>query len=193
MNDNQNKILWAVGAVIASIAIGCLIFAFKGEVSQTFGTITSPASQLDYVNVTQAIGFGPNNQNIGSSSTNIMGVRSLITPTQFVLCSMANPFNATSTIINASFNTTIGTSTAMSYTFAVASSATATTTVIGQPTGIAANALGTIQTSGIASTTDTSIPVGPGQFLNVGTTPNSGSIAAALVSGTCNAVFESAN
>lgn len=186
--ENNNNILWATGAVVTAIIIGCLIFAFKSS-GNPLGAITSPASQLDYLNITQAIGFGPNAQTLGSLSTNIMGARTVAVNAP-IICSIPNPFNATSTLINASFSTTNTQTSQGSIIFSVASTATASTTLIGSAQNIAANSLATLQTSGIASTTDLGVAIGPGQFLNVGTalaSPGTG------YTGTCNALFESAN
>lgn len=191
---NIQNIGWAVGSVVVALGLGCLVFAFKDEVKQTVGAITSPATQLDYVNITQGIGFGPNAQTQGSLSTNIMGVRSLVPASpSLVVCSTQNPFNATSTIINASLNLTTGSSSASTIIASVASTATASTTAIGQGYVVAANSFATLQTSGIASTTDLGVAVGPNQYLNWATTVTSASPAAYIYGGTCNALFESAN
>lgn len=186
MNTIQNKIGWAVGAVIVAIAIGCFIFAFKGELK--LGSITSPATQLDYLNITQGIGFGPNAQVQGSLSTNIMGVRTVISSTT-VACTMQNPFNATSTIINASLQATnsIPVATAMGlYTGATSG---ATTTAVASPITIAANAIGSLQSSGVASSTDLGVFVAPNAFITYGQI--TGNFVG--MSGACNAIFESAN
>lgn len=191
MNTTLNKVLWAAGtAIVVLVVVG--VFHI-GAIGQALGAITSPATQLDYLNLTQALGFGPNAQTQGSLSTNVSGGRSLITPASLVLCSIANPFNATSTIINASLNITTATSSASTIIAAVASTATATTTAIGQGFVVAANAQATLQTSGVASTTDLGVPVGPGQFLNWGTTQTSAVGYPYTYVGTCNATFESAN
>lgn len=191
MNDTTKNILWAVVAVVFAVVITLVIVDSK---SQVVGAITSPGTQLDYVNITQGIGFGPNSQTIGALSTNIMGVRSVVpTAPSFVVCSMANPFNATSTLINASLNITTGTSSAASLIFSVASSATATTTAIGSAQGVASGALATLQSSGVASTTDLGVAVGPNQFVNIGTTAGSAVGYAYQFAGTCNALFQSAN
>lgn len=192
MNDTTNKVLWALGAVIVAVILVSVLH-LGGAVPKSFGAITSPATQLDYLNLTQALGFGPNAQTQGSLSTNISGGRAVITPASLVFCSIPNPFNATSTIINASLNITTGTSSAGFVVPAVASSATATTTPIGQGMSIAANAIPTLQTSGISSTTDLGVAVGPGQFLNWGTVATSAVGYPYTYGGTCNATFESAN
>lgn len=186
MNETIKNILWAVVAVAVAVTISAVLFSHS---AQSYGAITSPGTQLDYLNITQGIGFGPNSQTIGALSTNIMGVRTVISTTaSSTICSIANPFNATSTLINASLNVTTATSTAEQIVFGVGSNTNATTTLIGSSSGIASGALNTLQTSGVASTTDLGVAVGPGQFLNVGTVGPS-----VLYSGACNALFESAN
>lgn len=190
MNTTSNKVLWAVGTVIIAVLIAAV---FLGSKDVPLGSITSPATQLDYLNLTQALGFGPNAQVQGSLSTNISGVRSNITPNSLVICSMQNPFNATSTIVNASLAITVGTSSAATIIPAVASTATATTTAIGQGFVVGANTALTLQTSGVASSTDLGVAVGPNQYLNWGTTPSSAVGYAYTYTGTCNALFESAN
>lgn len=193
MNTTE-KIGWAVGTVAVAIIVGCFIFAFKGDIQTIAGNITSPATQLDYLNITQGIGFGPNAQTQGSLSTNIMGVRSLIPSTpSLVVCSTLNPFNATSTIINASLTITTGSSSASVIIPTVASTATASTTSIGQGYIVAAGAQAVLQTSGIASSTDLGVAVGPGQFVNWATTASSASGLPYLLGGTCSVLFESAN
>lgn len=191
MNDTTKNILWAALAVILAVGISAILLGHK---TQNYGAITSPGTQLDYLNLTQALGFGPNNQSVGSLSTNISGVRSVIPSTpSLVLCSMANPFNATSTLINATLNITTATSSTSAVIFSVASTATATTTAIGSGQSIPANSLIVLQNSGIASTTDLGVAVGPGQFVNIGTTAGSAVTYAYTYGGTCNALFESAN
>lgn len=191
MNETLNKVLWSLGAVVVTLII--VAVTHIGAVGQLVGAITSPATQLDYLNLTQALGFGPNAQTQGSLSTNVSGGRSLITPASLVFCSIANPFNATSTIINASLNVTTGTSSTATVIPAVASTATATTTAIGQGMVVIGGTLATLQTSGISSTTDLGVAIGPGQFLNWGTTAASAVAYPYTYVGTCNAVFESAN
>lgn len=193
MNETINKIVWAIGIVLVAVGIGTTIFAFKGDISRIAGTITSPATQLDYLNITQGIGFGPNAQTQGSLSTNIMGGRATISPASLVLCSIQNPFNATSTLINASLNITTGTSSAATIIPAVASTATASTTAIGQGFVVAANAQAVLQTSGVASSTDLGVPVGPNQYVNWATTQTSAVGYVYTYTGTCNALFQSAN
>lgn len=188
MNTAQKVVLGIV--VIAVIAI---LVTLGGQKQDKLGTITSPATQLDYLNLTQALGFGPNTNPSGNLSTNISGGRSSITPASLIFCSIPNPFNATSTIVNASLNITTGTSSAGFVIPAVASTATATTSPIGQGYVVGANALITIQTSGIASSTDLGVAVGPGQFLNWGTAATSAAGYPYTYAGTCNATFESAN
>lgn len=184
--NTTNKILWAVGTVVVAVLV-CV--ALLGGKSTALGTITSPATQLDYLNLTQALGFGPNAQTQGSLSTNISGVRTTLNTLNPIICSMANPFNATSTLLNATITLTTASSSASSVVFAVATSATATTTLIGSGQALPAGVLTTLQTSGVASTTDTGIPVGPGQFVNVGTVSGLNQTYA----GACNGLFESAN
>lgn len=187
MNTLLNKVLWAAGTIIVTLVLASMFI--PGKTGQALGAITSPGTQLDYLNLTQALGFGPNAQTIGSASTNIMGVRSTLNTLNPIICSIANPFNATSTLINASITLTTASSTASSVVFAVAASATATTTAIGSGQALPAGVLTTLQSSGIASTTDIGVPVGPGQFLNVGTIAGLNQTYA----GACNALFQSAN
>lgn len=185
--ENKNNILWAIGTVILTLA---LVAAFHiGSIVKTFGTITSPATQLDYLNLTQALGFGPNAQTQGSLSTNIMGGRAIAVNAP-IICSIPNPFNATSTLINASLNTTNTETSNGGIIFSVASTATASTTLIGQASLIAANTFATLQSGGVASTTDQGVAIGPGQSLNIGTSLGS---PATGYTGQCNALFESAN
>lgn len=184
----QKQIGWAAGAVVVALVIGCAIFAFKGDIKQTAGTITAPASQLDYVNITQGIGFGPNAQTQGSLSTNIMGVRSVIASSTS-LCSMQNPFNATSTIINASLQATNSISIATAIGLYTGLTSGATTTAIASPITIAAGALAFLQASGVASSTDIGVAVAPNAFVTYGQTATN----FAGMSGACNAMFESAN
>lgn len=191
MNDTLKTVVLSI--IVSALVAATAFVVFGGHKGFSLGAITSPATQLDYLNLTQALGFGPNTNPAGNLSTNISGGRSTITPASLVFCSIPNPFNATSTIINASLNVTTGTSSAGFVVPAVASSATATTTPIGQGMAIAAGAMATLQTSGIASTTDLGIAIGPGQFLNWGTAATSAVGYPYTYSGTCNAVFESAN
>lgn len=188
MNTAQKVVLGIV--VIAVIAI---LVTLGGQKQDKLGTITSPATQLDYLNLTQALGFGPNTNPSGNLSTNISGGHATISPASLVLCSIPNPFNATSTIINASLSITTGTSSTGVIIPAVASTATATTTAIGQGMIVTGSSLATLETSGISSTTDLGVAVGPGQFLNWGTLATSAVGYPYTYSGTCNAVFEAAN
>lgn len=184
MNKN---ILWAVGAVIVALAIGCFIFAFKGDV-KGFGAITSPATQLDYVNITQGLGFGPNAQVQGSLSTNIMGVRAAIASSTFA-CSMQNPFNATSTIINASLQATNSITVATAIGLYTGATSGATTTAVASPITLAAGAVAFFQSSGVASSSDLGVAIAPNAFITYGQTATN----FVGMSGACNAMFESAN
>lgn len=182
----KTNILWAIGAVIVALAVGCAIFAFKGEMK--VGAITSPASQLDYVNITQGIGFGPNAQVQGSLSTNIMGARAVIASSTS-LCSMQNPFNATSTIINASLQATNSITVATAIGLYTGATAGATTTAVASVIPVSANAVAFLQSSGVASSTDLGVFIAPNAFITYGQT--AGNFVG--MSGACNALFESAN
>lgn len=190
--DTTQKIGWALVTAALSVVIGCCIFAFKGDVKSvtqtTAGAITSPASQLDYVNITQGIGFGPNTQVQGSLSTNIMGARSVIASSTS-LCSMQNPFNATSTLLNSSLQATNSITVATGIGLYTGATSGATTTVIATPGTTAANAVAFYQASGVASSTDIGTAIGPNAWITYGQTP--GSFVG--MSGACNALFESAN
>lgn len=185
MNKN---ILWALGAVIVAIAIGSFVFAFKGDIKTVAGAITSPATQLDYVNFTQAIGFGPNAQTLGSLSTNVSGGRALIASSTFA-CSIQNPFNATSTLLNASLQGTNSITLATVIGLYTGATLGATTTAVASPVTTAANAIPFYQSSGVSSSTDLGVAIGPNAFITYGQT--SGNFVG--FSGACNALFESAN
>lgn len=171
-----------------AVAIGCFTFAFKGDIKTVAGAITSPATQFDYVNFTQAIAFGPNAQTLGSLSTNVSGGRAVIASSTS-LCSIQNPFNATSTIINASLQATNSITVATAIGLYTGATAGATTTAVASVVPISANAIAFLQSSGVASSTDLGVSVGPSAFITYGQT--AGNFAG--MSGTCNAVFESAN
>lgn len=185
---NKQNIIWAVGSVVVALGLGCLVFAFKGDIKTVAGAITSPATQLDYLNITQGIGFGPNAQTQGSLSTNIMGVRTVIASSTS-LCSMQNPFNATSTIINASLQATNSITLATAIGLYTGLTSGATTTAIASPVTTAAGAVASLQASGVASSTDLGVFVGPNGFVTYGQT--AGNFVG--MSGACNVLFESAN
>lgn len=184
----KTNILWALAAAILAIFLGGFIFAFKGDIKTVAGAITSPATQLDYVNITQGIGFGPNAQTLGSLSTNISGVRSLIASSTFA-CTMQNPFNATSTLINASLQGTNSITLTTVLGLYTGATAGATTTAVSSPVTTAANAIPSYQSSGVASSTDLGVAIGPNAFITYGQT--AGNFVG--FSGACNALFESAN
>lgn len=175
-----------VGAIVLAVIAGCFVFAFKGDLK--LGNITSPATQLDYLNITQGIGFGPNAQTQGSQSTNIMGVRTTIASSTYA-CSMQNPFNATSTIINASLQATNSISVSTSIGLYTGATLGATTTAVASPVTTSANAIASYQSSGVASSTDLGVFVAPNAFITYG------QIVGNFVgmSGACNTLFESAN
>lgn len=177
-----------IGSVAIAVLIGCTLFSFKGSTQTVAGAITSPASQMDYLNLTQGLGFGPNAQNLGSLSTNISGVRALIASSTYA-CSIQNPFNATSTIINASLQATNSITVATAIGLYTGATLGATTTAVASPITIAASTFAFLQSSGVASSTDLGVSVGPNAFITYGQT--AGNFVG--MSGACNALFESAN
>ena len=188
MNTTE-KIGWALCTVAIAVILGCFIFAFKGDIKTVAGAITSPAGQADYMNFTQAIGFGPNAQTIGSQSTNIMGVRSASASSTYA-CTMQNPFNATSSLINTSFQPV--TSIAVATSLGLYTGATAGATTTGITTSlenIASGATTGLYSDGIASSTGLGTPIAPNAYV----TWAQGAGQFVGFTGACNALFESAN
>ena len=128
---------------------------------------------------------------VSATSSSSTGNAATTTP-----CAVQSPTNATSTLIDGTFNITQSTSTAGTITISKASTAFATTTVLATST-LSANVLQT--KSALATTTYTvhdgrlfreDLIFSPGDWLVVGVAGNSGGFR---LSASCEAVFNSVN
>lgn len=180
MQRKMKYILSAVGAVIVATIAALLL------THGTFrlGNVTSPPSVFDYLQVTQALGFGPLG---GANNVNVMGVKANIAAANLVPCSLQNPFNATSTVVSAVFNVTTATSSAGQLVFATSTSATATTTALSKYT-LGGGELASIAFS-LSTSTGQQAVVAPSGYLNIGTDTGSAVGYPYTWGGTCSAVF----
>lgn len=178
----MKNFLWAVGSVIVSVLIAILFIGFMhDEKSASLGAISSPSTNLDYLVLSQALGFTtPGNP----TTVNMTAVRSALTTGSNIPCVVQNPFNATSSIMSVAFN--VSSSSATSFTIAIGTStvSTATSSVLTSGT-IGANTQGTI-------TWDPSSNNGviaPNGYITGGT--NNGSLVG--FGGSCTALFVTDN
>lgn len=171
------NIIWSVGAVIASVAICFVLF---GHSAGNYGSVTSPPTNLDYLQISQAIGWftsgiaTPNNETM---------VRYSLAAATTTPCAIQNPFNATSTVPLVAFNDTTATSSAATLTFATSSTAFATTSAFATFT-IGANVQGTAVYTG--TSTGQGPVVGPSQWVVIG---GSGVSYGYTIGGSCTAKF----
>ncbi len=178
----MKNLIWVAG-LIALVIVA--LSAFFGLKNHTLGAVTSPPSVMDYLQLTQALGFGPLG---GAANVNIMGVKAQIpTGPNLITCSLQNPFNATSTVMNAVLNITTGTSSAATFVFATSTSATATTTKVASYT-LAASQQATIGFYG-ATTTGEAPSIAPNGYLNIGTDVSSAVGYPYTYVGNCSAIF----
>lgn len=179
----KNAIIWSAGVVILAVALSVTVMLSLTH-SQKAGNISSPPSVLDYLQLTQAVGFGPLG---GTQNVNMMAVRSNLVAASLIPCSLQNPFTSTSTVVQADFNVNVGTSSAAQLVFATSTTATATTSPIARYT-VGAGQQFTLSISN-ATTTGISPVVGPSQYINVGTDSGSSVGYGYTFGGTCSAVF----
>lgn len=160
----MKNLLWAIGAVLVAVVLSLLLQAGIKDSSQSasLGAVTSPSTNLDYLQLSQALGWltagnpTPINQTM---------LRQTLTAATTTPCAIQNPFNATSTVPLAFFNVTTGTSTASSLTFATSSTAFATTSSFAT-FAVGASQQQTVVFNGLAS--GIGPVVGPNQWLVVG-------------------------
>lgn len=173
---------WVAGLIVILLVV---TIGFWGLKNHSLGAVTSPPSVMDYLQLTQALGFGPLG---GAANVNIMGVKAQIpTGPSLITCSLQNPFNATSTVMNAVLNITTGTSSVATLVFATSTTATATTTKV------ATYILGAGQNATIgfygATTTGEAPSIAPNGYLNVGTDISSAVAYPYTYAGNCSAIF----
>ena len=199
------KINVILGLVILSLVIGFigLVKTPSKNSVVSFGNVSTDGSQsvlpnpsnFDYLVARLALGFGTNV--IGSNVVQEAQKQVLATATT-TICTIQNPFNATSTILSAGFNITTGTSTP----------ANGINFIMGTTTGqysTTTNMLSSIYTSPNTGTTvvatwdpgvNNSV-LGPKEWITMGALASS-SLSALWtnginVTGTCQAVFQSVN
>lgn len=167
---------WAAGSVIVSVVLAFLLF---GTHALTAGSISSPATNMDYLVLSQALGFGDTG---GNPKVNITAARTALVANSTIPCAIQNPLNATSTILSFAFNVAVGTSTSENIVVGTSTSATATSSGMVSQT-IGSGALATITwdppiNSGV---------IGPSQWI-LGSTNGTGAVT---YTGSCSAVFVS--
>lgn len=187
--------------VVAVLGVAALlVLAFS---HRAFGATTPSTTTADYA--TESIGSplfvlgnaltGPNSTGAtgyANGNVQIQAVRQSIVAATTTPCTMQNPLNATSTLLDAYMNVTTGTSTAVQFVIATSSLQNATTSVVSTQT-LGAGLMGTLMVGESASTTGLGIIVPPTGYVTFGVALNSGSGGLATVGGTCGAVFQTTN
>lgn len=205
-----------IGALAALALVGVLFLTFsqpKEQVAtQTFGSIPAvnapaanvvlPNGQLTpnpstfdylmarlYFYVDGALGFG----NGTATPTNVQVVRMALTSGTSTPCALANPFTATSTVSNFSFNITTATSSAITWDIGTSTTAYATTTTMINAQAVAASAQSTITWDGSTNNT----VISSGQYIVAGpdkaTAAGTGAFTSVVLGGSCQATFTTAN
>lgn len=139
--ETKNKILWAVGSILASVLLGSVLFAFKGDAktviqdAQNFGN-TSAAGVTNFVGIVEADPWNTGTSVVqgGSAiggtlgSINLQGNRIALTSGQ-IICALQNPSaTASSSIASFTLNLSGATTSAAVLAVGTTTSATATST-----------------------------------------------------------------
>lgn len=183
----MKNLLWAAGAVIVAVLLMLGINAIQHP--RSLGAVTSPPTVLDYLQITQAIGYltsgiaAPANDTI---------VRSALNTASSTLCAIQNPFNATSTIAEAFINVTTGTSSAAQIIIASSSTPYATSSPLMVAT-LASGQMGQISNPGIATSTGLGVSVGPTGYVVIGIGSGGSVNYGYTYGGLCAARFVAAN
>lgn len=178
----MKNLIWAAGSVVVSVLLAVLIAGgMHGDVNQNVGAITSPSTNMDYLVLSQALGFG----NTGSSpNVNIAGPRTAFTAATTTPCAIQNPLNATSTIVAFSMNVTTGPAAAANIVVGTSTSA------FGTSTGMLSSTVNT----GAQATLTWDPPVNAGVIApNAWIVAGTNGTGATTIGGSCNAIFVSDN
>lgn len=180
MKDSIKWLSVLIAVVVISVAVSWAFFGHSD--GKNVGTITSPPTVLDFLQLQQGLGFGLT----GQTPLTMQGFRvALPATTGQILCSVANPSTSTSTVTSVTFENTTSTTTSQTIVIGTTTTATATSSSIGTVTIPA----GGFQTFSFDGTLNNNI-IGPGQFINIGTA--AGALTTGVqYGGTCNAVFQS--
>lgn len=180
MKDSIKWLSVLILAVVISVAASWALLGHGN--GKNVGAITSPPTVLDFLQLTQGLGFGP----LGTTPLTQTGTRLALpaTPGQ-ILCSVANPYTSTSTVTDVTFQNITSTTTSQVIVVGTTTSATATSSSIASIT-VGANAQQTFSFDGGLNNNI----VGPGQFVTVGT-GNGGLSSGVQYNGTCNISFQS--
>lgn len=181
MKDLSKWIVWTLIAIVVSVLISVAILRHKEN--PTVGAITSPPTVLDFLQLQQALGFGPT----GQTPVTLSGTRTVLAQASQFPCVIANPYNATSTVGSFSFQDTVGTTSTL-IVIGTTTSATATSTTPFVSQTIATGAQTTLTFDGGVNNNI----IGPGQFI-VGGTGAGGLTTGVTYTGTCSATFQSVN
>lgn len=198
---NNNLITAAVVSAIVAIVVAGGIWlslpAKEDTVAQGFGNTSVDGSQAnlpnptnyDYIVARVAMGLGTNltNSNTGSGNINFEAQKMVLNVATGTPCAIQNPFNATSTLVDATLNITTSTTTAGVITIATSTTAFATTSPIFGAT-LASGAQGTFMAGETASSTGLGVVLPPTGWLVIGV---AGATGGFTYGGTCSAVFQS--
>lgn len=183
----MNKILCAAGAVlIAAGFILFLLFGHHGGNNVQAGAVTSPPTNFDYVQISQAIGWLTSG--IATPINETVVRQTLVTTATTTPCALLNPFNATSSVPYIAVNVTTGTSTLSTLNFATSTTAYATTSTFAN-FNVAANNQQTVVYTG--TSTGQGPVVAPNGYLVIGAT--GGFPQGYVYGGSCSAKFISVN
>lgn len=182
----MKKILIGVaGVAILALLLAYAVFSLSHAHPQvTAGAVTSPPTNLDYVQISQAIGWLTSGL---ATPINETIVRQTLTAATGTPCAILNPFSATSSVPYVAFNVTTATGTAATLNFATSSTAFATTSIFAN-FSIAASQQQTVVYTG--TSTGIGPVVAPGGYLVVGAV---GAPAGFTYGGSCSAKFISVN
>lgn len=183
--QNSNKVGWV--ALVISVLIAIAQLTGNGL---SFGSISSPPSNFDYVQISQAIGWLTSGI---ATPINETAVRAALTAASTTPCAIQNPFSATSTVVLAEINVTTATSSLGQLVFATSTTAFGTTTGSFSKYTIAANAQQTVAFNGVATSTGNGPIVGPGNWVVIGMDTGSTANYGYTYGGTCAAKFISVN
>lgn len=183
MKDSIIKwIVWLLVAVVISVAASWALLGHS--TGKMVGAITSPPTVLDFLQLTQGLGFGT----LGTTPVTISGSRVAFSGTSQIACSIANPYNATSTLNNFAINILVATSSTNTLVVGTSTTATGTSTT---PLITSTVGSGLTQVLSFDGGTNTNI-IGPGQFVTVGYT-NASLSTGVNIGGVCSATFQSTN
>lgn len=182
MKDAVKWIAWLLAAVVISVLVSALIL--HRDTSKTVGAITSPPTVLDFLQLTQGLGFGT----LGTTPVTQAGQRFVLaSPSQFP-CVIANPYSSTSTISSFSISIATGSTTATALVMGTTTSAIATSTTPFITSTVAAGATPVYSFDGGLNNS----AIGPGQFIVVGTNGGGALTTGVQYTGVCSATFQSA-